>query len=158
MTVMAAGGRTSPRKAQPATPRATCLRRGMMMDRTVSLCIQPPAAALPLRLRLPRSESDAHAIRYTVRSMVACPRHPTTQTGAEGEPQQADDPPDAKGQSRQGRNGGQARRGVFGARWATGHGIRTLRDRKPMTDSSNTWGVAFDPSVTLHQGGEIRNH
>ena len=133
MTVMAAGGRTSPRKAQVQTPHATYLSRGVM-DRTLSLCTPPPAATRSLRLRLPRGEFDADEIRHDVRQMVARSRHPAGPTGAEVERQQADDPPHAKGQPWLSENEGQARRSVFGLRWATCQGSRTFRDSEPMSD------------------------
>jgi hypothetical protein len=62
--------------------------------------------------------------------MVARQRHPAASTFTEGERQQAGHSPHAKGQSRQSSNAIQARLGLFGARWATGHAIRTILDRK----------------------------
>jgi len=52
-----------------ATPRATSPRRGVM-DRTLSLCIRPPAATRPLRLSLPMDEFDADEIRHDVDSRL----------------------------------------------------------------------------------------
>jgi hypothetical protein len=95
--------------------------------------ILPSAATRSGRPYHPRSEFDADGIRHAVRPMAARPRHPATTAGSEGKRQQADDSPDAKGQSRQGRDEDQTRPGVFGAYWATSHGIGTLLDRKPMT-------------------------
>ena len=103
------------------------------MDRTISICIPPPAATSSLRPCLPRSEVYADGIRYTVRPMVARSRHPAALGCAEGAPQQADGSPNAKGQPRKGRNESKTRRGVYCACWAACHGIRTLPDWKSMT-------------------------
>jgi hypothetical protein len=141
---MAAGGRVSPRKAhlQLLVPLAQTRNDG---PGPISLCIPPPAATRPLRLRLQRGESDANEVRYPVRPMVARPRHRTAPTGEEGERQQADHSPHAKGQPRLGENEGQARRGVFDAHRTTDHGVRTLRDSEAMSGGNSA--VCGTPSV-----------
>jgi hypothetical protein len=77
--------------------------------------------------------------------MVARQRHPPTPTFAEGERQQADHSPYAKGQPRLDENEDQARRGLFDAHRATGHGSRTFRDSEPMSGGYSA--VCGTPSV-----------
>ena len=126
MTLMAAGGRTSPPKAHLLQPRATH-RYAELMGRDLlsphfGARRHPSAPTIPAK----RSKSDADAIRHAVRPLVARQRHQTSPTGAGGRRQQADRVPDATGQSRQGSNERQTRRGMFEDRSAASHGVGTL--------------------------------
>jgi hypothetical protein len=135
MTVMAAGGRTSPPKAHLLQPRAT-YRCAELMGRDL-LSPHFGARRHPSNSTMPaqRGDWDADGIRRAVRPMDARPRHPTASTFTEGERQPADHSPHAKGQPGQGSNESQTRGGMFEDSWAASHGVRTFRDRKPMTDA-----------------------
>jgi hypothetical protein len=126
MTLMAAGGRTSPPKAhllQPrATPRYAELMGWDLLSPYFGARRHPSAPTKPAQ----RSKSDADAIRHTVRPLVARQRHQTPPTGAGGRRQQADRVPDPTGQPWQGSDERQTRRGMFDDRWAASHGVGTL--------------------------------
>lgn len=125
MTVMAAGGRPTP-KAQVLQPRAT-YRCAELMDR--DLLSLPFAASRHLSsstIPAHRGDCDANGIRRAVRPMVARQRHPTAPLVAEGERQPPDNTPVSKGQPWQGSNERQARRGMFEDRWAASYGVGTL--------------------------------
>lgn len=126
MTLMAAGGRTSPPKAHLLQPRAT-YRYAELMGRDLlsphfGARRHPSAPTMPAQ----RSTSDADAIRHTVRPLVVHQRRQTPPTGAGGRRQQADRVPDPTGQLGQGSNESQTRGGMFEDRWATSHGVGTL--------------------------------
>jgi len=114
-----------------ATPRASYLGRGVMDPDALSLHLA--ASRHPSTTTHVEGGFNAHAIRLAIRSMAACPRHPSSPAVTEGERQSADDPSHAKGRPWLGENEGKAYRGVFGAYRATGDGSRTLRDCERMT-------------------------
>jgi hypothetical protein len=169
MTVMAAGGRPTP-KAQVLQPRAT-YRCAELMDRdllSLPLAASRHPSASPMSAQ--RGNCDANAIRHAVRPVVARQRHRTPLTGSGGRRQQADRVPDAPGQSRQGSNERQTRRRVFEDRWATSHGVGTLLAWKPVTSvrlgtpdilSSSVANSGGDVSKVeqdlLHAAGRIAN-
>jgi hypothetical protein len=141
MTLMAAGGRTSPPKAHllqtRAVPQYAELMGRDLLSPHFGVSRHPSAPTMPAQ----RSKSDADAIRYTVRPMVARQRHQTSATGAGGGRQQTDSVPDATGQSRQDINESETRRGMFENRSTASHGVGTLLDWKPMTADKVGRGV-----------------